>query len=490
MIGPLRGPETPYPAASGGRHPAPGASRPARVRRAPEPVADPLVFAVIGAMMIYVWRVQDLHPILGALQLPSLVSLLAFGLFVLDGDRRRKLRTIWSQPVIRVVTAIMCLAVASVPTSVHDGMSFRFILNDLGKNFVLMLIIAASVRSFADVRRYSFAMLLGAMWYAQYVYFNIEVGLSGRLGELAYYDANDLGMLLVCSIPLALFFLLRGTNAIVRLGALLSLPLFLLVIIMSGSRGAFLGFVAVGFYLLLFFDSVSKKARIIAVVASFVALTALGSEQYWGMMRTLLNPKDDYNWSGQSDSGRMDVWKRGVGYMLSRPLTGVGVFAFPVAEGTISELASRQDIGIGLKWSAAHNSFVQIGAELGIFGLCAFCMAIFYAYRSSQRSGRSPPSTGRRTSDARVLGQALGGAIVGFIVCGFFLSQAYAAFTFVLYGLVVGLAKVEETDTRPVTAKRRRRVQSASIGEMSRRGISTHISGPPPIHRSGLTQSE
>ena len=61
--------------------------------------------------------------------------------------------------------------------------------------------------------------------------------------------------------------------------------------------------------------------------------------------------------------------------------------AFPVAEGTIFvPLAARAEaVGHGLKWNAAHNSFVEIGAELGIPGLLVFLALLICTYRSAMR---------------------------------------------------------------------------------------------------------
>jgi O-antigen ligase len=401
---------------------------------------DLLLLAVAVSILTYVWRVQDLYPILAAVKLPILASLAMYGLFVIDSDGRRKLKTI-RHPVTICVVAIMALAVASVPTSLYQGLSFGFIKDDLGKNFMLMIILAASIRTLEDVRRYAAFMVIGGAIYAQFVYLNLSIGPSGRLGNIAYYDANDLGMLLVCSFPLAVFFALRARTLFGRAAAALCIGLFMVVIIKTGSRGAFLGLVGVGGYLLLAFRSVPPKVRLGAIGACLAVLLLAGNETYWSMMRTLLNPTADYNWSGKSEDGRMEVWKRGVGYMLSRPLTGVGVRAFPVAEGTISPLAKRQEYGIGLKWSAAHNSFVEIGAELGIPGLVVLVLLLVHAYKAAR--GVDPaPGRGTSQSDEVVLGHALAGTIIGYAICGFFLSQAYAAYMFVIYGVIVGLAKV------------------------------------------------
>src|SRR5207247_11224361 len=41
-------------------------------------------------------------------------------------------------------------------------------------------------------------------------------------------------------------------------------------------------------------------------------------------------------------------------------------------EGTISPLARLQERGRGVRWGAAHNTFIQVGAELGVPGLLLF----------------------------------------------------------------------------------------------------------------------
>lgn len=445
------------PAGIGPRTLRPGAAaarRPAKM--------DLLLVAVITCILTYAWRVQDLFPVLGAIKLPILGSLAAYGLYAMTSDSRRKLRSV-RHPVTKCIIVIMALAVASVPTSIYKGLSFGFIKDDLGKSFLLMIILAASVRTVEDVRRYVAAVVVGGAIYALYVYLYVDVGMSGRLGNLAYYDANDLGMLLVCTLPLASFFAIRGRTLFARIASVLAIGIFLLVIVKSGSRGAFLGLVGFGVYLLLGYRAIPRNIRVGAVAACFIGLLLAGNETYWDMMRTLLNPSEDYNWSGQSEAGRMEVWKRGIGYMLHRPLTGVGARAFPVAEGQLSPLADRQQFGVGLKWSAAHNSFVEIGAELGVFALIAFVLLLVHAYKTAHGVSPGDPRGGK-PSDAVFLGQALAGTIVGYVICGFFLSQAYAAYMFIIYGLIVGLAKVTGGAPAPAPAPAKRKAARIPSG--------------------------
>jgi O-antigen ligase len=422
--------------------PSAGRNRLGRARAAVArvPKADLLIYAISGVALSYVWRVHQIVPLLGPLQFPTLISLLALWLFVSDVDPRRKVRKL-KHPITRIVLFICVLTVLSVPTSIHDGASFRFLVDDLWKNILLMVVLAGSVRCFRDIERLAFAMLIGGVIFTQHAYFNGYIGWDGRLAGMPYYDPNDAGMVVVGMLPLSLYFVTRGKSIAVKILALISLPLFLQVTILTGSRGAFLGMISLALYFLLGFTSVKWVTRAAVIGAAVAGLMAVGSEQYWETMNTLLHPSQDYNWSGQSDTGRMEVWKRGMGYMRGRPLTGVGVNAFQMAEGTLSPQAQLQDYGVGFKWSTAHNSFVQIGAELGVFGLIAFTLLQFVCFFTARTAFKRRRRAREPASDGEALGQAFAGVVVIYVVCGFFLSQAYGAFSFAMYGLVAGLAK-------------------------------------------------
>src|SRR5690606_35149757 len=119
-----------------------------------------------------------------------------------------------------------------------------------------------------------------------------------------------------------------------------------LAIVKSGSRGAFIGLIGVGLAMLFTYRVVRWQHRLMMTLAAVGLLAVFGGNTYWALMKTILNPTADYNWSGGSETGRMEIWKRGMGYMAANPLLGVGVRCFSVAEGTLSERAAQQAIGI------------------------------------------------------------------------------------------------------------------------------------------------
>jgi O-antigen ligase len=183
-------------------------------------------------------------------------------------------------------------------------------------------------------------------------------------------------------------------------------------------------------------------------LAAVGLLASFGGEAYWALMKTILNPTADYNWSGGSETGRMEIWKRGMGYMAANPLLGVGVRCFSVAEGTLSAQAAQQAIGIGFKWSTAHNSFVQIAAELGVGGLILFSAMLAHAFRKLWRIARLRPKGDAQLRSRVSLAQALLASMVGFVLTGFFLSMAYGAVLYLFIAQIVAFSHVIDREVQ------------------------------------------
>ncbi len=401
-----------------------------------------LLVALMGALLAYVWRVQDLFPALVAIRLVEIFSIAVPALFLLDRRAQLQTTTALRRPLTKVVLLLAFMAAVSVPTSLWPGMSLEYLLKNLLPAVVLSLAVAGAISSLLDVQRFVWIQVLGATLYSAIILTRFDIGQDGRLGSLVFYDANDLGMLLVCTVPFTIYLARHARSSVLRVLSIGGLVLCLLTIVKTGSRGAFLGLLAVSIYLVFRFASVHLTTRLLTVAAVVGALAIGAGDRYWTMMGTLLKPTEDYNWVGKERAGRMSVWGRGIGYMEARPFSGVGLAAFSTAEGTISPLAAQQSFGNGLKWSAAHNSFVQVGAELGFPGLVLFVAILGLTFRTAARLSRD--ALARAPAEVAVAGLASAHAavVVGYAVSGFFLSQAYSPYLFFVVGTVIGLETV------------------------------------------------
>jgi putative inorganic carbon (HCO3(-)) transporter len=407
------------------------------VRTAPRRI-NVLRPVLIGVVLAYVWRVQDLVPGLAALKIPTLITVLAVALALVDPRVSRRLATLRHHRVWRLVPWFAACAVASVAFSIDLRGSVDFLARNFLPSLALALIVPACAFVMRDGERFAAVQVAGAAVYCAVILALFHEDSTGRLGSLIFYDANDLGMLLVCTLPLCMYFVRHGRHVAWRILALAVTVLIGIAIARTGSRGAFVGFVSVVAYLMLFSKGTPSRVRL-AIVGVSTALLLFGSgTKYGAMMSTIFHLENDYNWTG--DEGRLAIWDRGMGYISERPLTGVGLNAFPVAEGTMSPMARRHEFGSGIKWSAPHNSFVQVGVELGIPALLLFVAVLFRSFMTARRLARDA----RRTGDARYrcpadLAEAHAATIVGYVVSGSFLSQGYAPYLYFVIGMIIAL---------------------------------------------------
>jgi O-antigen ligase len=390
-----------------------------------------------------VGRVHQLFPALELLRPAILSGGLAILLFVMDRRPERRMAPLFITPT-RVLIAFCGWMVLSVPTALVATNSFDLVVNNFLKTFVMFFVVAGAIRGPRDLERLLWIYFFSATIYAAVTITRFDGGADGwRLGELYYYDANDFATFALTATPFGLYGLVTARTALSRGFAAAGLLLLTLAFLRTGSRGGFVALIVMGGYLLFRYTAVRMQWRMAAAGAVVVVGLAAAGAEYWQRMGTIL-ADDDYNRT--DESGRMQIWQRGVGYMLSFPVFGVGPSNFATAEGTLSPQARRQQYGVGVRWNAPHNSFVQVAAELGVVGIVLFVALFVTAFKALRVAGWR-----RRTprGEPALLSQTLTASLLGFVAGAFFLTLAYSEMLFMLLAFVVAWHKVASHRPRP-----------------------------------------
>ncbi|GEM_PF-640922 len=403
---------------------------------------DPFHVALLVLIVLNISRLHMQFPVLKAMR-PALIMTLVAGVlaFMRPGSlSRRPLLATWPA---KGVLAFLVLACCSALLGISQGHSAVFILNVYGKTIIFALLIVASVRTARDLYAVLWAFVLSAGWlaYTSLFVFKLEMyhGYE-RLANLDTYDANDVGLVMLVGLALTLLafqtarrpgklvcgFLLAGIGA---------------TIAKSGSRGAFVGLLALGAALLLLSDRVPVVKRL-----GFVAVTALGMlifapPGYWQQMQTIENPRADYNWN--TVNGRREVAIRGLGYMASYPMFGIGINNFALAECTISVKAKNYVAGEGIRCTPPHNAYIEAAAETGIpGGLLWIAMVpggVVWLLRLRRRIPRSWV-TGDAEQRFLYLCTVYGAVmLVGYSVGSFFLSFTWYDCSYYIFAFLAGL---------------------------------------------------
>ena len=406
---------------------------------------DPLLIAVAGYLLTAVGRVHQLFPVLDLIRPATVCGLLALVCYASDRQAARRFNDVFVRPT-KYLAAFLVWMTLSVPGALVVGTSLDVVFGNFLKTALMYVVVVGAVRGPRDVERLAMVYLFSATLYAAVVIsrFDLGSGDSWRLGHLYYYDANDFATFVVTALPFGLYFLHAGRRLSTRLFACVSLGILAVAFVRTGSRGGFIALVAVTVFIVLRYTAIALRWRIAATAIVAVVVVGTASDQYWTQMGTILS---DADYNRTDESGRMQIWRRGVGYMFRNPVFGVGPGNFQAAEGMLSSFAQRQQLGVGVRWNAAHNSYIQVGAELGIPGLFIFLAIISTTFGLLRRLSRSEEAVEDELDVCpRALTHALTAALVGFVVGAYFLSLVYAELFYTLVALAAGLQKVASAE--------------------------------------------
>lgn len=396
--------------------------------------------------IITISRIHQHFPALSIFR-PAMVLVGVAGIYAFLNPKQLAAESVLRTWPARVVVAFSVLACISVPFGISLGNSALFIIEDYSKVVMYAVLLILAVRNVRDLYTFVWAYVVSTgilVWMSLFVFGLSKAGSrTARLGNMYSYDANDVGLVVLVGLGLTLL-TLQTSGKVGRVVSGVILVGIGATIARTGSRGAFVGLLAVGMALLLLLKSVSMARRVGFVLVTALALALWAPEGYWDQMNTIKDPTQDYNWS--SKDGRKEVAMRGIEYMLNRPLFGLGINNFSKAECYLSDKALDHVAGTGLRCTAPHNSYVQAGAELGIPGLLLWCALLFGGIRGMLVLRRQfPVGWAAGNSEERFLYLAplyLAVAMVGFAVSSFFVSFAWADPVYYLAALMASMYSV------------------------------------------------
>lgn len=383
-----------------------------------------LINILVILILIYVGRIQELIPFLSSLSLGKVAMILALLLYIFSNKGEQLRQPLFNYPQAKYLLIILIMSVLSIPGSVWQGKSFDFVVSFQSKLLIFVYLLVMIVTREEHIRKACLALSFCSLALCLAAIINPRIVEAGRISASGTYDSNDLALLLVMILPV-MFYLWEEESGIWKYFLLTTMLLALYVIPKTGSRGGLLALVAVVLAILI------KKGRrrffqgmIIATAAGAIFYHSAG-EQLERLM-TVSDLDADYNQTVQE--GRVQIWKRTSKLIVQHPIFGSGIGAFITAEGRTHE---------GGKWSAAHNSFIQIAVELGVIGLVAHVWVIWKMIALARQQ------PGKYSSGIEV-------AMYAYIVGGMFLSWAFAYIFY--FFIALSLAKTRLDDAQISTA--------------------------------------
>lgn len=406
-------------------------------------------FEVLIHAMIVLLPLQSALPFslksMGTLNPFNLLAAAVFAVWLVNGILRRQRLLNWSWMNLCILLFIAAAGLAWLNTGrLHGSHFMQEQLNPLKRWLSPMLLffpIANGNFSRRAIRRMIYLTMVMvfvvAVWMTKDI---IDYGLHNlssetRLGgPFGFGGENDIAAFFVYYPILALTLGLSEKSLLKRAFLLGSFTLAMFPLLLSMSRGAYLGMGCI-----LVFVAVMRFRWLLPVL-----LVAALTYQFWvpGTVKqrfqsTVISenetvggrvpgPNEPERNLEESAAQRIRIWRGAVRMIAAHPLTGIGYNAFQLAVPRYANMEWGLD---------AHNMYLRVGAEMGVAGLVIFLSLLllpFWMCRQLYRTSRN------RFIRGWMLGMMA--CMLGIAIVNIFGSRFVREELIGLYWIVVGLA--------------------------------------------------
>ena len=310
----------------------------------------------------------------------SLVGILAVLLIFWFGGMRHKklrldLRHVGIYPVV-----FACIVALFTVFSRDRSSSLRFFMFHF-TCMVAVILLVSSIDSFDKIKRIILFTLAGVLIASLYAFIQRASGLE--VDELLvditvsadtparvfsfFENPNSFATVLVLLLPtaLAMIFICNGW---LRVFSLITFAAGTASLLMTYSRGAWLGFFISVFVIILI---LKPKLIPLFIILCILCIPLLPDSIYNRILSS-------FNSSDTSISSRMEIYDATWAMIKRHPIRGVGLGSDVVRDSLmVTNLYKSLNIYIH-----AHNLYLQIMAEMGLFGLLAFLASMFSGFKS------------------------------------------------------------------------------------------------------------
>lgn len=332
----------------------------------------------------------------------------------------------------------------SLLTEYPDWFSAR--MPDLLKLWLISLVAYNALRSRQQIRLFVIVYLVCfALWPVRgtlvsfFVY--KEFDIEGRAYWIQLYsNPNDLANMALLQLSMAAALLSTERKGWIRIGAGAALVILPLVILLTQSRGVFIGLVA--FLAIVFATHRRRLLLSVRLLAVAVVLISLAPSSVWNRLESLTRATDSAELAkvdGEQGSARerYEIWKVASHIIADHPVTGVGFNAYKPAHFDYSRRYDA-DPGIQGLWDT-HSLYLNVTAETGFPGLLLYLLYIVSVLVPADRVRRQ--CQGRLPDEARQL-LILEAGLIGFMTACTFGSLAYLPHLHLHLALLYALAMV------------------------------------------------
>ncbi|HKP87283.1 MAG TPA: O-antigen ligase family protein [Blastocatellia bacterium] len=399
-------------------------------------------------LMLYI-RPNDILPI-GSFPLVKIVAIVMLIAYVGSKMSLGHPITIWPLEM-KMLALIVLLGILFTPVAASPRISIETLTDSFFKVVTIFVLIINLVDTRERLRSIMKLVVVCGTFVAlgtirSYIAGEFITDAARSLVRSAGYgtffaNPNELAMALNLLLPFAVVFALTS-KGMKRLAFFACAGVLAFAVVISFSRGGFLGLVALGGVLMW---KAGRGRRVVTMLSGLVlccAFVVAMPSGYSDRIFTILHTQNDQTRSAQE---RQELLGRAVEVIMYHPVIGVGVGNFGI---------------YSIKDKVAHNAYLEIAAELGVTGFIAYMVLIFAPLRTLKRIERDSYGTragrggwGERDRESYFLSIGLQAVIAAYMVCSFFQSSEYFWYLYYLVAYTVSLKRIRAAEAAAASSE-------------------------------------
>ena len=376
---------------------------------------------------------------------PTLITVALFLLWCVNGSK------VLSNTETKLFLSFYGIMLFDTLTARHFGFAWS-----TTKGFTAIVFLFLACTTFVtDI--YQFKKVINIFLYCNIFIIILGINEGGLVKNIpALTDENDFSLLMDMLVPFYYFCGLYATKFKTKLFYFSCVGLSLIGIVLSFSRGGFVGLICSLIY--CYFYTEKKAIIILGFVIIVLSALVFVPKSYWTEMQTIEEGTQE-----NTAAARIYYWGNAIKIYIHHPILGVGPKNSGVWIPTYDKSARGQR-----DWGRAlHSVYFTLLSETGTIGTLIFILMIYYGEKSRKSIRKSSKTVMERldlsNSDNRALlncnrdllmySHALTGALIGFLTAGIFLSVLYYAWFWLITMYTVMLYNISQTINKVIDKK-------------------------------------
>jgi len=386
-------------------------------------------YLFVASMPLYVVPVKELSA-----SVPRVVGIVMFAVWAPYIFLTRKFKIFkWDMFMVLVVIFYCWMVLTAIWSVSPEG---AYIVTRATGMLIISVMIAITLVDKKDKFLQVVMIVLFTCTAAGIRSFNISLVSEGRAVGVEGFDQNEFASMLLAPLMICVALINYHDNKFkMLLYGLMGLGCFLGAL-SAVSRGFAIAVTAA--FLQLYALEPRKKKMIILALLLFLCTAPYFIDRYAERMGS---ERFELESTAEVPRGRFGIWLIGWEIFKNHPFTGIGIGGFPVA--FTNELVKDPTRIAFYKYGrAAHNDYLMILAELGIFGLILWISIVVQVYKKGFKSLKV-----FKQEKEIYLATIARGCISGFtglLVAGIFLGLYHSKYMWMLLTIFVLMSNVAD----------------------------------------------